>query len=280
MLAFLALATARAAAPVPARTDDEVAAKKAIDAAYGKEVPWAAICSADVAVEGGGAGRLIGVQRRETGCEPFGVWAGGAFTPVANGLGALLPPDAWKALAAPKRDAVLTAWVDDALLAFAAPSGAPSVAHAGGRTQVTRSFLRRDGEAGRAAEVKTVFDFDAAGALAGRTDTVGKVWQTRLFVQEVSVTGLAANVAQTGLESSGGAIQRCWQEAWEADRTVAGTARLEWTVGGGKASRVTEIDTSSLPAPIVTCIGNALQRTTWPADAAGTARYVFALDRR
>jgi hypothetical protein len=277
---LLTLSSALAAAPAPARTPDEEAAKAAADAAYGKEIPWAAICTAEVKVEGGAPARVIGVKRRETGCEPFGIWSGGRWTAIAGGLPAVVAPDAWKALAPAKKDALLGAWVDAALLPFAAPAGDPKVAHASGRTQVTRSYLRREGEAGRAAEVTTVFDFDAAGALHGRADTVTKTWTTQLFVQSVSVAGLAADVAQTGVESSGAAIRKCWEDAWEADRTIAGTTRLEWTVGGGKATKVTEVDTSTLPAPVVVCIGNALQRTSWPADAAGTVRYVFALDRR
>lgn len=278
-LLFLS-ATAGAAAPAPQRTPDELAAKAAVDAAYGKEVPWAALCSAEVKVEGGAPARMIGVKRRETGCEPFGVWTGGAFTPVAGGLRAVVAEAAWKALSAAQKDALLGAWVDGALLAFAAPSGAQKVAHAGGRTQVTRSYLRRDGEAGKAAEVTTVFDFDAAGALVGHTDTVNRTWHTQLVVQKIAVTGVSDEVAQTGVETSGGGIRACWEEAWEVDRTIAGFTRLEWTVAGGKATRVTEVDASTMPAAVVTCIGNALQRTTWPADAAGTVRYVFSLDRR
>jgi hypothetical protein len=280
MTLLLSLATALAAAPTPQHSPDELAAKAAVDAAYGKEVPWAALCSAEVKVEGGAPARVIGVKRRETGCEPFGLWSNATFTPVAGGVKAVVAEAAWKASSPAQKDALLTAWVDGALLAFAAPTGTAKVAHASGRTQVTRSYLRRDGEAGKAADVTTVFDFDAAGALANRTDTVNRAWHTQLFVQKVAVSGVSDEVAQTGVESSGAGIRACWEEAWEADRTIAGFTRLEWTVAGGKATKVTEVDQSTMPAGVVTCIGNALQRTTWPADATGTVRYVFSLDRR
>lgn len=279
MLSLLAAASL-AATPAPAHTPEDEAAKAAADAAYGKEIPWAAICLRDVTAGASAPARLVGVKRRETGCEPFGVMVGGVWTKVEAAVPALVGADAWKALPAAKKDEVLKEWVDAAWLAFAAPTGAPAVGHAGGRTQITRTYLRRDGEAGLGADVRSVFSFDAAGALVDRTDTVAKKWRTTLFVQQLARSGLTEEVAQKGVESSGMGIRTCWQDAWELDRTLDGFTHLQWTVAGGKATKITEVDASTMPAGVVTCIGNALQRTTWPPEAAGSATFVFGLDRR
>jgi hypothetical protein len=275
---LLPLAAALAAAP--AHTPEEEAAKKAADAAYGKEVPWAAVCLSEVVAGDAPPARLVGIRRRETGCEPFGVMVGTTWAPIATALPVVLGEEKWKGLPPAKRDEVLRAWVDDAWLAFAAPTGAGSVAHAGGRTQVTREALRRDGEVGRAADVRTVYTFDAAGALVDRPETVVRRWKTALFVQQLVVTSMPDGVAQAGVESSGGAIQQCWTDAWEQDRALSGHTRLQWLVAKGAAGSVTEVEASTLPAPVVTCIGNALQRSTWPADVDGAARYLFGVDRR
>jgi hypothetical protein len=277
---MFALFLAVAFAADPAHPPEDVAAKKAADAALGKDIPWAAFCFAEVKVGEAAAVRLVGIRKRETGCEPAGVLVAGAWVPVEAALPAVLGADVWKALPTTKKDEVARAWVDGALLGFAHPSGSATVAHAGGRTQVSRTYLRRDGEAGRAADAKTTFDFDASGVLVGKAETVTRTWQTTLFVQRIAVSGIAEDVAQVGTESSGAAIRSCWQDVWEFDRTVSGNTRLEWTVSGGKASKVTIVDPPTMPESVVTCIGNALQRTSWPPEAAGTVRYLFSLDRR
>jgi hypothetical protein len=225
-----------AAAPQP--RPEDVAAKKAADAAAGKDIPWAAFCFEDAKVGESASVRVVGVRKRETGCETFGVMLGETWSAVDIALPAVIGAEAWKVLTPAKKDEFESAWIDAVLIPFATPMGSPVVGHASGKTQITRGYLRRNGETGKAAEAQTVFEFDAGGRLLSRT------------------------------------------EAWEFDPSISGLATLWWTVGGGKATKLTIVNEPTMPEPIVTCIGNALQRSTWPPESSGTVQYVFGLDRR
>ncbi|MCB9684670.1 MAG: hypothetical protein H6735_06525 [Alphaproteobacteria bacterium] len=268
-----------ALAAEPAHPDDEVAARTEASARYGKEIPWAAMCFARPTPWEGLAPLVVGVSKAATGCEPYGVVLDGAWTEPTSVPG-------WADTPADQREAHATAWVDQVLLAFAQPTGQPTVATArDGAVTVARELLRRDGRDRRTAEAVHTVVIGVDG-IATTTEEVRRSWETTFALQHLSTEGLGGQGAvHQALEQVGGGLGQCIAEGWRADHAFRGATRLQWTVAAGAVTQVAVVqigegDVPALPEPVVRCIGNAIRRVRWGDDAAGTTMWVFLVDRR
>jgi hypothetical protein len=278
-------------AEAPAKSREDVA-HEALDAAYGKPVPDAAVCLADPELPGRFVDVLaVGARQGQRGCVLFGVLVGETWYAPDAALAAAVDPEAWKLVDAAQRGRDLLAWTDGVLLAFAQPlEGEGSVAPSKGGWIVERPYLRREDAAGRSVEATGRWTFGAnplagpAGAAGpaqvAAEETIGARYETVLTMRADRLEGVPDAAVQSALTAHGGAVRQCFQQAWEQDLALAGKVRLAWTVTGGKADAVGVIADDAPPPDLAACYARAVRAGAYPPEITGKVRWVFSVERR
>lgn len=268
-------------AEAPAKSREDLA-HEALNQAYGKPVPDAAVCLADPELPGRFVDVLaVGARQGQRGCVLFGVLVGETWHAPEAALAAAVDPEAWKLVDAAQRGRDLLAWTDGVLLAFAQPiEGEGSVAPTKTGWIVERPYLRREDGAGRSVEATGRWTFDAAPAQVSAEETLGVKWETVLFVRADRLEGVPDAAVQAALTAHGGAVKQCFQAAWEEDLTLTAKVRLAWTVTGGKADAVGVIADDAPPQELAACYARSVRAGAYPPEITGKVRWVFGIERR
>lgn len=256
-----------------------------VDRIYGKPVPPAAVCVAhpELGAPFQGAPTPVAVRRGARGCVLLGVVVGDQWYAPAAALPAAVDKGAWTGLDGATRETKWVEWVDRVLLAFdqPSPSGLAQVTNDAKRqvTVVDRRYWRRSEEPGRSADVVNKWTFDAKLVVASSTEQVLSEEDVSLFQRAEKVDGVSEAAVDQAITTKGLVIRKCMTQAWEEDLGLEGRVRLEWSLAAGKVSDIVILAEEETNDALAACYARAVKNASYPADAAGTVRWVFAVQR-
>jgi hypothetical protein len=184
--------------------------------------------------------------------------------------------EAWSALEPARRDALLSAWTADVLLAFGQVDGEPTIVARDGQWIVSATYRHRTDDTDVAGRSEGTFTFDEAGALTSEDSTLQDRWRTTFFVRPDSVEGVSQEIVLKALQTKGRTLKQCFTDAWEYDLELQGRVRLAWTLQAGKAEQMAVVAGDEHPEDLARCYARVVRSVAFPEEAAGQVRWSFS----